>query len=176
MPEFAACAPVPSFTVGMLAEVRAERSRVFQALTIPEYIEVWSAESHVSEVACRTELWPGGNYEISIRRHSGGLIVARGQVLDYQPFDTIVCSLDLSGLSLISKSFVTLMLEQSDGITRLGLTHACIASIEQARYFRRMWTGCFTRLFKLFAYRQPSIILVHASREAELQSSDLRRA
>ena len=143
--------PAPSYELELHAEVPAAKARVFQAITIDEYVEMWATSSlRRNQVSCRTEPQVGGNYRLLVRRGGTQISEIKGNIVVYKPFSAIVCSIEASGFPLVPRSLVSLELGQLNDATLLTLRHTCIMSIEQADYFRTMWTASLRRLVRLF--------------------------
>jgi uncharacterized protein YndB with AHSA1/START domain len=143
----------PCFQVDLHIEIPAEQIRVFQAVTIAEYVEMWCASPRRSEVTCQSEVRPGGGYRLSVYRRGRSIFEVKGEFVVYEPFEMIVCSLEHSTFPHSPRSFFTLKLDQSKEVTALVLAHTGLSSVEEADYFLTMWTKCLGRLKNLLVPR-----------------------
>ena len=126
--------------------VNADRNRIFQALTLPEYIDAWFAAP--GSVAGSTVVTMGQDcFNVSYRLRDGGeerfvgsyKVLRRGKVQFAWKRDAF------QGAS----SLVKIRLQGDFGRTKVHLTHIGLDDTEHSHY-RMLWEASLERLASLF--------------------------
>jgi hypothetical protein len=150
-PRIPACSckiPTGSWQLAISSSANADRSRILQALTIPEYIEAWLC------------LGGDGTRPVFASRTANGYRIQR--------FGPYGLELDISGSYLTSRRSKLLFTWQNDASqdrpmslvlirlygefarTRLCLNHVGLISAEECQWHHEMWKTSLDRLSALF--------------------------
>ena len=137
----------PPYTICMSARVHAEARRLFQALVVPEYLEMWLRIPDES-AACRLiPMEPAHGFVLE----SAGASPVRIFV-SYTPWRRRRLSISwrVERNRLVRESMVTLRLIGDFEFTVLSICHTGLMSAEELMWHRRLWTESLERLKGLF--------------------------
>jgi uncharacterized protein YndB with AHSA1/START domain len=138
---------VQPLTISVVASVNADRHRIFQALTVPEYIEAWF--SPPGAIEGRTEVFAGADFFLA------SYICAEGKA------SRILCSYKVcrrgkllftwehNAFSEATPSMVKIRMLGDFGRTTVHVTHAGVALSDQ-KWHEKLWESSLGKLAKLF--------------------------
>jgi uncharacterized protein YndB with AHSA1/START domain len=135
--------------IALTVSVHAERHRLYQALTLPEYMEAWirlprnHGHQEVS-ATCTSE-----SYRI-VGRDGYGSEVCIGGAYRVSRRSKIILTWKRGSASTASPSLVTIRLLGDFARTTLYLVHSGLASKAEYAWHREFWEGSLGRLCCLF--------------------------
>ena len=130
-----------------MTSVHADRHRIFQPLTVPEYIEAWF--SVPGEVAGHIDVFAGQNFltiSVSARQRQHFTIFCSYKVCRRSK---LIFTWENSGLSETVPSLVNIRLLGDFGCTTVQVTHEGLALSEQ-QWQSELWQSSLAKLSKLF--------------------------
>jgi len=134
-------------SVSAVTSVRADRNRLFQALTVPEYIEAWFSAPDAIE----------GSTQVSAREDFFSVSYAskdHGRVIIFCSYKVrrrskLLFSWERSALSSGAPSLVSIRLLGDFGRTTVHVTHGGVALSDQ-QWHEDLWEASVRKLSKLF--------------------------
>lgn len=138
---------VQPLSVSVMASVNADRHRIFQAFTVPEYIEAWFS--------------PPGAIEGSTEVFAGVDFFSASYLCEWHERCMILCSYKVCrrsklhftweryALSEALPSLVKIRLQGDFGRTTVHLTHVGVALSDQ-QWHEDLWVSSLEKLAKLF--------------------------
>lgn len=138
-----------SFNIGVSVTVPSDASRIFQALTKPEFLETWVTFPE-DDADCRVVAWQqGGGYRFEHYRGERRDLTVSG---DYRICRRrkMLFSWKMMGDRGVSESLVFICLHGNFTSTILELHHRGIASVEDYGWQQQMWNLSLDRLSRLF--------------------------
>lgn len=130
------------------AAINAPAARIFNAWTIPEYVETWYPNQSGATVRCDIDLRSGGHYRFAVMSDSGPEIV-------WGVFRRVLAphKLIYSFRSSLTRcnTLVDLLLSASGDATHLRLRQDGFRSAEEGIYFSSEWTSRIERLSLLLS-------------------------
>ncbi len=130
--------------------IRAPVETVYAAWTDPELLRQWLAPGETAVASAVAETRIGGTFLVEMRGTDGKTWLTRGTYREIVPNRRLVHTWRWEGSDV--ESLVTVDLEpESDGATRLTLTHSRFSQAEARDEHVRGWTGCLAKLEALYA-------------------------
>jgi len=134
--------------VALTVSVHAERHRLYQALTLPEYMEAWvrlpRARGQEISATCTAE-----SYRI-VGRSGDGTEISIAGIYRVSRRSKIIFTWKRGSASTVSASLVTIRLLGDFARTTLYLAHSGLASKAEYAWHREFWEGSLGRLRTLF--------------------------
>ena len=128
---------------------RADRARIFNAMTLGEYIELWASDHGTRNVTCNSDPTVNGKFYLEISEAQSKNTID-GTIDHYDPLNKVVFSwrhlLDGSA----GDSTVTIQLLPRKSGLILSILHTGLGGVEEYQYFLALWTGCIAWLSLLF--------------------------
>ena len=123
---------------------------VYAAWTEPEMLRRWLAPGNATVVRAVAEVAVGGAFLVEMRGADGRRWLTRGVYRKVVPHRRLIHTWRWEGSEI--ETLVTVEFEpESDGRTRLTLTHSRFAEDEARDEHVRGWTGCLEKLEALWA-------------------------
>jgi uncharacterized protein YndB with AHSA1/START domain len=138
------------FSIRMTVALRAERARIFYALTLAEYIELWAAEPGAMRVVSATEPRENGRYRLRIASGTDAIASIVGRVQVYRPFDQLVFAWKHRVRGRSGCTQVSIDLSPRKARVAMRIVQTEIMSEEEQAYFLAMWTRCVAWLSDSF--------------------------
>ena len=130
--------------------IAAPVETVYAAWTDLALLRQWLAPGEATVARAVAEVAVGGTFLIEMRGSDGQRWLTRGRYREIVPNRRLVHTWRWEGSEV--ESLVTVDLEpESDGATRLTLTHSRFAQAEARDEHERGWTGCLAKLEALYA-------------------------
>jgi uncharacterized protein YndB with AHSA1/START domain len=130
------------------AIIDSAAARLFNAWTIPEYVEAWYANASAASVRADIDLRSGGHYHFEVvTEHESELIWGVYRRVQFP------CKLTYSFRSnrLAGSTLVVVSLFETSGTTRLSLRQDGFSSAQESLHFASEWTSRIERLSRLVA-------------------------
>ncbi len=147
---------ISPWTVEMECNLAADTRRIFDALTVPEFIEAWicvpGSHQDCQNMTCRV----AHGFQIEHRCSSGSTTRISG---DYFSFlkRKLSFSWRPAGVPGTGNSFVDIRLHGNFEKSILRLRHRGLASEEEFKWHHDFWTASIARLSRLFDLRTGSV-------------------
>ncbi len=149
MDSVACVAEVPSWTVNLECKVAADTRRVFDALTVPEYIETWiCVPGHPPDCSNMTSRVANG-FQIDHRCSSGSSMTIVGTYCSFLKRKLSFSWRSGAGPESLD-SFVDIRLQGDFERSILRLRHFGLESEAEYNWHSALWTASIARLCKLF--------------------------
>ncbi|MDE0150365.1 MAG: SRPBCC domain-containing protein [Rhodospirillaceae bacterium] len=130
--------------------IAAPVETVYAAWTDPDLLRQWLAPGDTAVARAIAETTIGGTFLVEMRGTDGKTWLTRGTYREVVPNRRVVHTWRWEGSDV--ESLVTVELEpESDGATRLTLTHSRFSQAEARDEHVRGWTGCLAKLEALYA-------------------------
>ena len=130
--------------------LRADRSRIFYALTLPEYMELWAGDASAISVTCESKSRDGGTFRLVSSLANGSTFIIKGKVEEYRPMRKVVFvwSHRVSGWDSESRVTINVLSRKTHVLVSIG--HSGLSTQAERRYFQDLWTKCTGWLFTSF--------------------------
>jgi uncharacterized protein YndB with AHSA1/START domain len=135
--------------ISMTAEIKADRTQLKYALTLPEYLEAWLTPADSNWNHERTVLRAGTGYVIEYSDLEGQTVIVDGVFRAAAP-DRIVLTWCRQWPRKTRRSRVSIGLSGSGGSTTLSIAHAGVMADEEYRWLCDLWDLSLIRLKSLF--------------------------
>ena len=135
--------------IAMTVSVNAERHRLYQALTLPEYIEAWVRLPRARGYEQVTATCTSEGYRLVVRSGDGPEISIAGKYRVSRR-SKIVFTWKRGNAPTSLPSLVTIRLLGDFARTTLYLAHSGLASKAEFAWHRELWEGSLERLCTLF--------------------------
>jgi uncharacterized protein YndB with AHSA1/START domain len=130
--------------IAMHLGIHAEAPRLFHALTMPEYREVWMVppDGRVYRVAARQH---GGDYSVEFRASSSLTISVQGSWIVCRP-DELAFTWSVEGRATCFMTTVTIRLQAGTGASMLHLYHSGFGTAADSLWHGKLWTASLEKL------------------------------
>lgn len=138
---------IEPLSISVIASVNADRNRIFQALTVPEYIEAWF--SVPGAIEGRTQVFSAADFlsiSYSYPWEERGTILCSYKVCRR---NKLVLTWEQIALSGAVPSMVKIRLLGDFGRTTIHVTHVGVTPSNQ-QWHRALWESSLEKLGKLF--------------------------
>jgi uncharacterized protein YndB with AHSA1/START domain len=125
--------------------IKAERERVFDALTRASEMSSWFVVDPSWSARATNELRVGGSYRIEMDRGDGTIFVAFGEYLEIDPPERLVFTWS-SAIPAVQRSIVTIVLTVVGTATEVDLTHDLLPDTDEGRAHAVGWQGSLDNL------------------------------
>jgi uncharacterized protein YndB with AHSA1/START domain len=130
------------------ATIDSTPARLFNAWTIPEYVEAWYANLSLVSVRADIDLRSGGHYHFEVETDYESELVWGVYRRIHFPHQLIY---SLRSNRLAGSTLVVVSLIEGSGATRFSLRQDGFSSSQESLYFASEWTSRIERLSRLVA-------------------------
>lgn len=136
------------YAIRLHATIPAEVTRVFYALVLDEYVEMWAGTSD-APVRCTVEPRCGGRLHLECFGTDGRPTVLTGTITRFETGSMATCMLSEEQSSDTPHCLV-FTVHPHDGSTRIELLQMGLGDPSQARHIECLWQLAFERLSSFF--------------------------
>jgi uncharacterized protein YndB with AHSA1/START domain len=136
------------YGIRLHATIPAEVTRVFYALVLDEYVEMWAGTSD-APVRCTVEPRCGGRLHLECFGTDGRPIVLTGTITRFETGSMATCMLS-EEQSPDTPHCLVLTVHPHDGGTRIELLQMGLGDPSRARHIECLWQLAFERLSTFF--------------------------
>jgi uncharacterized protein YndB with AHSA1/START domain len=139
--------------------IRAKRARVFEAWTMPELLQKWSAPEGMSIPEGESDVRPGGRWRVVMQEPNGTQHIASGVYRDVVPHERLVYTHawqeegERREEAASRETLMTVEFREEGDATRVVLIHEGFPTSAVRDGHEGGWASCLTRLERLFADR-----------------------